>query len=216
MKNWIRQNIAPFAIYWFYRLWSSTWRIEIFENESLRSLIKEKQPFIFAIWHGDEIAMMVFARIYRVATMSSTSADGDMMDKVLRKFGFETSRGSSTRGGARALIGLLKLMRTGRAAVVTVDGPKGPYHVPKPGVFELSRHMKCAIIPGAIGCSNAYVFKKSWNKTYLPLPFAKVFLEWGEPLAPVEESEDPRSEALARALQLKLDAVGHSVGKKVQ
>src|SRR5690606_18737721 len=109
-------------------------------------------------WHGDELAVLHLVKRYRLATMTSTSKDGAIIDYVIRKLGGDTSRGSSTRGAVTALKGLVRLGRSGRVLSLAVDGPKGPIYEPKPGVFELSKLCGAAIVPVGVAVTKAHVF----------------------------------------------------------
>lgn len=207
-----RNYFLPWAAWLFYRLLSLTWRIEIIESNSVKQLKASGNSWICAIWHGDELAIITFCRFYKVATMTSTSKDGELMDRVLHKLGMATARGSSTRGGVSALKGMIRLTKNGWSPVIPVDGPKGPYHKAKPGVFELSKLTKTPIIPVGVAASNSFVFKKSWNKAYIPLPFSKVALVWGETFD-YDPALDPRSPVLAQSLEHALAAVGQKAVK---
>lgn len=198
----MRSRVLAFLIVMVYRLLALTWRLRLVENAELRSRIDAGLPVTFAIWHGDELALLAFARRYSVATMTSTSKDGDLMDQALRYFGFKTSRGSSTRGGARALAGILRLAK-GSNPVVAVDGPKGPIHRVKPGVIEIAKKLECPIFPAGLANTNCHVFRKSWNQAYIPLPFARVTLVWGAGMT-VPDTMDSRDESLARDLESRL------------
>jgi lysophospholipid acyltransferase (LPLAT)-like uncharacterized protein len=216
VNAWLRQKVLPSLVYYLYRAYASTWRLTLDEPESLKELIRSGNPFIFALWHGDEIALMRFSTHYHAATMASTSKDGELMNGVLHRFGFKTSRGSSTRGGARALLGLVRLVQQEkRAAVVTVDGPKGPYHVPKLGVFELSRILAAPIVVGGVACSNSHVFEKSWNKAYVPLPFSKVVLKWLDPMPAVPSDADTRQIGFGDALRERLELASRLASEKL-
>jgi lysophospholipid acyltransferase (LPLAT)-like uncharacterized protein len=205
------RKLLPYLIWAFFRLWTSTWRLrEGGAHAALRAAVAAKRPVVFAFWHGDELALLPFAPRYPVAAMVSTSRDGDLMTKVLNLIGVQTSRGSSTRGGISALKGILRLSREGLIPMVAVDGPRGPFHQPKPGVFELSALLRAEIYPACIACSGAFVFKKSWNKTYLPWLFARVSVFWGEPMPAVDRVADPRDPRLAEQLAARLDEAGRA------
>ena len=167
----------------------------------MKEALKNKTPFLLAHWHGDELALLKLASRYSIATMTSTSKDGELMNYVLQKLGAKTSRGSSTRGGISALKGLIRLMKDGSNATMAVDGPKGPLHQVKPGVFELSRLSKAPIFVGGVACKNKIVFKKSWNQAILPLPFARVVINWSGPSPIVHREQDPRDKRLAQDLK---------------
>ena len=108
-----RRFLLPRLIWWFYRLWTWTWRLKVYESPELKHLFEKSAPIIFAHWHGDEPALTHLVTPYRIATMTSTSRDGALIDFVIRKLGGATSRGSDTRGGVGALKGLVTLMRKG-------------------------------------------------------------------------------------------------------
>lgn len=206
LKDLLRARLLPFLVYWFYFLWSSTWRLRLYEPPEMKDLIAAKQNFVMAFWHGDELAILAFRRFYRLTTMASTSQDGELMNSVLGRMGIMTSRGSSTRGGARALIGIIKWAKDGWTPVIPVDGPKGPIYKVKPGVFDLAKRLDAAIVPAGMWCSKKIDFPKSWNKTYLPLPFAKVHLRWGTPIHILDFELDSRDPVLAEGLEAALNS----------
>ncbi len=169
----------------------------------MKQLLAERKPFLLAHWHGDELVLISLAKRYRIATITSTSKDGELMNQVLIWLGAVTSRGSSTRGAVGALKGLLKLMKKGHNASFAVDGPKGPLHRVKPGVFEVAKLLACPIFYAGVYTSEKKVFAKSWNKTFLPYPFAKIKIVWGGPVL-VDENQDPRQFELAKSLETGL------------
>lgn len=173
--------MLPLLIAVVYWLWSHTWRFKVDEHPLFKEALK-KGPVIFAFWHGDEMVVLRLGPVYHCAAMTSTSRDGELMTRVLKYFKFGVSRGSSTRGGARALIGMLRLIKSGYNATVAVDGPKGPRHKVKPGIVALAEKSGAPIIPTGVARKRALVFEKSWNKTYLPWPFSKVVVSFGKPI----------------------------------
>lgn len=211
----IKRHLIPWFIWIVYELWVATWRKRIVHSKGLDRLISEGAPLVFAHWHGDELAITHLVRKYRIATMTSTSSDGEIIDFVIRRFGGKTSRGSSTRGGTGALKGLVRLMRQGYRASMAVDGPKGPLHEVKPGVFELSRLAHAHIIPMGISCSNPIIFEKSWNKAILPKPFSRVVVVFGEPFELLAKDTNPRSEQLKTSLASALSDASHQAGKLI-
>lgn len=196
-----RKYILPIIVFVFYRTLSATWRVRIIEPDSLKQSLKNRESVIFAHWHGDELALLHTVKRYRVATIASQSKDGELMNTVLKWLGARTSRGSSTRGGVQALKGLLRLLKDGGNCSFAVDGPKGPLHKVKPGVFELSRMVSAPIYAGGIAVDRAIHFPKSWNKTFLPKPFAKVIIYWHNPMNPVPREGDARNPDLALELE---------------
>lgn len=175
----------------------------------------EGSPVVLAHWHGDELAILHQLGPQKACAMVSTSKDGELMDVAIRLLGAKTSRGSSTRGGASALRGILRLAKEGWRPSVAVDGPKGPRHKVKPGVFEISRLTGGSIVPLAAVASGAHVFEKAWNKTYLPLPFSKVQIAYMKPLPAVGRDDDARSPELASTLEQALANAGHYASKLI-
>jgi lysophospholipid acyltransferase (LPLAT)-like uncharacterized protein len=199
MKFWLQS----FIIWVIYKTLQLTWRISYDEPEDFKRNLKSRTPMILAHWHGDELAIVHVARRYRVATIVSTSKDGERMNGVFKLLGGKTSRGSSTRGGVSALKGLIRFVRNGYNCSFAVDGPKGPLYSVKPGVFELSRVVSSGntqIFAAGVWCDRAWKFPKSWNQAYLPKPFARVHIIWRLALLGVTKDQDPKDPELAKRL----------------
>lgn len=201
MNYYFRKYFLGFLIWLIFRILSSTWRVTIDEPEDMKNLIKSKKNLIFGHWHGDEVALIYMVNRYKIATITSTSQDGEMMNTVIHLLGGVTSRGSSTRGAVNALKGLIRIVKQqNRNSSFAVDGPKGPIHVVKPGIFEFSRLTGNPIYAVGVSCDRAWVFEKSWNKAYLPKPFAKIYMQWVFVCDAVTKEQDPRSEKLSESL----------------
>jgi lysophospholipid acyltransferase (LPLAT)-like uncharacterized protein len=203
-----RKHVLPWIVYFFYTTLHRTWRIQVIESASLKRALSESKPMVYAHWHGDELGIVYLLKPYRSAAIVSTSRDGELMDSVIRKLGARTSRGSSTRGGVSALRGILRLAKEGWRPSVAVDGPKGPLHKVKPGVFEISKIIGGEIFPLTVACDSKFVFKKSWNKSFLPLPFARLVVVWGESLPAVARETDAHDPNLALRLEEALANAG--------
>lgn len=171
------QRLLGWAILIAYRLLAWTWRKTVIAHASVTAA--HGRAIIFAHWHGDELAIAHLARAWRIATMTSTSRDGQLMDFVVRGLGGVTARGSSSRGAVGALKGLVRLCRGGHNASMAVDGPRGPYHQVKPGVFQLARLTSGVVTPVGVAASAGYVFARSWNRAHIPYPFARVVVYFG-------------------------------------
>ena len=203
MKSFFRKLLTSF-IYYFYKVLSSTWRIERHIHPETATLVESKSPLIFAHWHGDELTLLTQIRHFKIATMTSKSKDGELINSVLLKLGALTSRGSSSRGAISGLKGLVRLCKMGHPISFAVDGPRGPLHKVKPGVFELSKISQAKVIPVGAEASKRFVFEKSWNKTFLPLPFSKVAIVYGPPLTAISKNTDPRNPTHLQSLEAAL------------
>lgn len=209
-KSSLLLTLEAVSIWLVYRLLVLTWRIRIIEDPSVTEARREGRPCIFAHWHGDELAVAHLAGRYRIATMTSTSTDGQIMDGVIRRLGGVTARGSSSRGGKAALKGLVRLCREGRNASVAVDGPRGPLHEVKPGVFQIARLTDGVVVPVGQAASKRHVFENSWNKAKLPWPFARVVIYFGPAQAPSAEAIKQEGDVLAARLGEQIHDAGRS------
>lgn len=213
--NKLRGYILGFIIWIIYKLISFTWRVSIQEPEEMTSELQTNQSVILAHFHGDELMLISLAKKYKIATMTSTSKDGEIMNTALHLLGAKTSRGSATRGGVSALKGLIRLNKSGFNASFAVDGPKGPIHKVKPGVFEFSRLTHSNIYACGVAVTHAWHFPKSWNKTYLPKPFSKIQVVWTGPLQAINKDTDPRSPELAKTLENQLFDANRQASKLI-
>jgi lysophospholipid acyltransferase (LPLAT)-like uncharacterized protein len=141
-------------------------------------------PVIYITWHSEEITMLPRCGFTRGNIMVSNSKDGDILAAVVRRWGYRTSRGSSSRGAAAALLALRRALSRGDNIILAVDGPRGPRHEAKPGAFHLAARAGAWICPVGVAVSRAHVFRKSWSRSRLPLPGARVVGIFGEPYRP--------------------------------
>lgn len=207
-----RTAVLPVLAYVFYRLLHATWRISFDECPAFRQALAEHTPVILAHWHGDELAFIHLVARYRIATITSTSKDGELIDKVLGWLGAATSRGSSTRGGANALRGIIgHCRREGHNVSFAVDGPKGPIYRVKPGVFEFSRLMHAPIYAASVGVSRPHIFNRAWNKAVLPGFFSRIHVSVQPVMPALSRDMDPRCPQLAGQLENALNEGRKSV-----
>jgi len=191
--------------YWIYRLLSATWRVELDEQPPFLEEIENPQPVVIAHWHGNELALIHLVKRYRIATLASQSRDGEIMNRILISLGAATSRGSSSRGGMAGLRGLVRLCRANRHNVsFAVDGPKGPLHVVKPGVFEFSRLMNAPIYAASVSANRVWCLHRSWNRAILPKPFARVKIRFVRVFDPISKTMDIHDPELAGQLERHL------------
>lgn len=213
IKDFFYFNVAPLIVACVYGLLSKTLKIDFYgDREALEQHIFGRRKCVFAHWHGDELAILgVFA--YRgLVILSSLSRDGTMMARMMKLFGYTVYRGSSSRGGARGLIGLIKAVKSGAQTSLAVDGPRGPIYEVKPGIADLALRTGAPIVCGRVFCHPRWFFKKSWNKAYLPKPFSRVGIVVGSCIdtTQIEPDKDrkERIEAVCHAVKSKLDHLG--------
>ena len=199
-----RSRVLPFLIWCLYFPLKLSWRFEIHEPDDLKRALAQNKMLVFSHWHGDELGILFVANRYRASAITSTSKDGEIINGFLNLIGVKTARGSSTRGGVSALKGILRLAKEGYRQSFAVDGPKGPYHKVKPGALEVAKLLNCQIHPLGVACSKSFVFQKSWNKTYLPYPFARIVLFWGQPLLEIPRDADVLASGRREELEFAL------------
>jgi len=162
-------------------------------------------PILFALWHGRMFLSIQAHRREGIVTMASQSKDGEIIAGIAESLGYETVRGSSSRGGGRALIGLMRQIDAGFDGAVTPDGPRGPAHVFAPGAAIAAQRTGALIVPIRAAASRAWRLK-SWDRFLIPKPFARVDVSYGVPTGvevgtPREAAEDaPRLQALLDAV----------------
>ncbi len=206
----IKAMVFGVLIWILYKSIQSTWRIQLIEPEEFRRRLANREPFVLAHWHGDELALIHLNRRYRIATLVSLSQDGEMMNTVLYLLGCTTVRGSSSRGSVSGLRALMKLVQHGHVLSFAVDGPRGPRHEVKPGVLEVARTFQLPVFAGRVQCESKWTAERAWNLAYLPKPFAKVIIEWVPVFHKLTKDQDPRSPELLQTLKQALVSKGEA------
>ncbi len=181
----------------------TTWRLRWVGQEHARSVWATGRKVIYAFWHGRMLALCFSHRRQRIHIMVSEHRDGEMIAQTVRLLGFVPVRGSTTRGGLKALFKIADRATAGYDTAITPDGPKGPRCRVQPGVITLAQRSGMPIIPVA----NAASFKKTlstWDRFLLPLPFSKVAIVLGAPIyIPKKLSQkdlEKKREAVQRAI----------------
>lgn len=193
--------LAPAAAF-LYRLWNATLRVTEVNRSAVESYAASGS-MIFSFWHDELFAAPPLRKNLRIITVVSRSRDAEFLARTLRSLGVETARGSSSRGGTAALLQTAKYIKENRChACVTIDGPRGPRHEVKDGVFFLARHAEAPLVPFRVFYKRAKVFA-SWDKFQLPLPFTRVCLVFGEPY--FLSSKDLAPDDLARERMILKD-----------
>jgi len=171
-KDRVTIRIADVAFYLAIRLIGPTLRIEAENEEKYREIIDRGHQPIIALWHDRIFAGVWYLRNRGLAVLTSKSKDGEYIARFLTRFGFGAIRGSSSRGGVRGLVEMIRLMRQGVPMAFTVDGPRGPRYVAKSGPVMLAKKTGNPILPFVIECSSYWTIN-SWDKLQIPWPFAR-------------------------------------------
>jgi lysophospholipid acyltransferase (LPLAT)-like uncharacterized protein len=180
------------------------WRVEGLEH--LDAIVASGRQPVMAFWHGRILAAAFYFRRRGIVVITSDNFDGEWIARIIERFGYGTARGSSTRGGVKALLRLARIMEQGRPAGFTLDGPRGPARVAQPGAVWLSQRTGNPILPFHLESSSAWTMR-SWDRTQIPKPFSTVALAVGEPMTVGEDLEASRLELEARLSALEQRAL---------
>lgn len=149
-------------------------------NPLVRDLKQRKKNVIYVFWHGRQFFLLWAYRHKNISLLISQSKDGELIARVGEQLGYQTIRGSSSRGGKKALVQLIRKARQGFDLAITPDGPRGPAGNVEFGVLFVASKTGLPIIPLAFGAKRKFIFK-SWDKFCLPLPWSKVTVVEGAP-----------------------------------
>ncbi len=172
------------------RVWLMTLRLELRVHPSLEEAPASGRPWLLAFFHGKQWPLLAWERRRDTVVMVSLSKDGELQSRALSLLGFTVVRGSSSRGGARGLAAIVRRLKAGaHDAAFAVDGPRGPYGVPKPGVVVAARAARGLVVPMGSAVSGAKIFARAWDRFELAWPFARVSVVLGPPLELSDDQE---------------------------
>lgn len=194
MRAWLA---APLTL--LLRLWLATLRVKRVGVERLDRLRAQETPVVFALWHSDQLLVLRGHHEERPCVLVSRSRDGSLLSGVLARFGYAVVRGSTSRGGAMGLRGLVRALERGLRPTLAVDGPRGPAGSVAPGIVGLARRSGAVVVPVAAAAARN-VRLSSWDRTRLPLPASRAVVVYGEPVAVVDGSLGAGCEAVREAL----------------
>jgi lysophospholipid acyltransferase (LPLAT)-like uncharacterized protein len=161
-----------------------------------------RQP-IMAFWHGRILPATYYFRNRGIVVITSENFDGEWIAGIIERFGYGTARGSTSRGGRRALLQLKRDMAAGRAAGFTIDGPRGPARVAQPGAVFLAKLTGNPVLPFHLEADRHWT-TSSWDRTQVPRPFATVAIAMGAPIEVAADADESAIEAARRQLEAEL------------
>jgi lysophospholipid acyltransferase (LPLAT)-like uncharacterized protein len=163
------------------RLLGGTWRVTRLGTEEWEAAVAPCGHCIFALWHARLLPLVYTHRGRGVAVLISRHRDGELVARMVQKLGFETARGSSTRGGEEGLRDMIEWAERGRSLAITPDGPRGPAERVKPGLVFLASRTGFPILPVAAAAVPEWRLR-SWDGFRVPRPFARVLVAYGPPI----------------------------------
>jgi len=183
-----------------------TMKIKIKGFEAVQELIKSKR-FVFAFWHSRILMVSFLYQGWGAAIMVSQSRDGEVIARILSRQRHRIIRGSTTRGGVRALAKMIRILKKdGCSGAVIPDGPQGPRCQVQPGVITLGKKTGHAIIPVTYSARRIKVFS-SWDRFILPRPFTKGMFVYGKPLWVSKLTTSDKEDELRIQLENELNRI---------
>jgi lysophospholipid acyltransferase (LPLAT)-like uncharacterized protein len=179
------------------RLLATSWKIHLVHEERWRRLYQAKRPHVFLLWHEALLPLLWQHRGQGVAIVVSEAREGRYLAEFADTLGYRSLYGSSTRGGARALLGAVRELQAGRTVAFTPDGPRGPRRELKPGVVAAAQRGGAPIVPIHAETDQAWRLH-SWDRFMIPKPFAHVWITYGHPFE-VAAGESGFAEGVGRA-----------------
>jgi len=210
MKDWLKRYrdnmllffaslIGPILIF----LLGKTLRIKWIGEENLNPIREGKGRVLYAFWHGRMLILSYSHRWQKIHVLISQHRDGELIASIIERLGFATIRGSTTRGGTKAIFEMAKKGVDGYDVAITPDGPKGPRFKVQPGTIYVAQRSGLPILPVTNSAKSRWTLS-SWDGFLIPKPFSKAVIMIGEPIYVSPESTPQELEEKKEELEKKL------------
>ena len=166
---------------WIIRILGVTWRVRMIDAGPVDRLRHDGQPVALLLWHGQLLPLLYVMRFQSIATLISTHKDGELIAQIAKRLGCKLVRGSSSRGGDRALLGLVRTLKDGFTIAVTPDGPRGPYRSFAVGALVAAHRANAPVVAFGVHASRAW-YLPSWDQFMIPKPFARLTIVFDTPM----------------------------------
>jgi len=199
MLLFLASSIGPILIF----LLGKTLRIKWIGEENLNPIREDKGRVLYAFWHGRMLILSYSHRWQKIHVLISQHRDGELIASIIERLGFATIRGSTTRGGTKAIFEMAKKGVDGYDVAITPDGPKGPRFKVQPGTIYIAQRSGLPIIPVTNSAKSRWTLS-SWDGFLIPKPFSKAVIMIGEPIYVSPESTPQELEEKKEELEKKL------------
>lgn len=209
LSRWRRLQIPiiAWAVYGVIRLIGPTLRIEIVGVRNAIQIRNFGTPGIGALWHRCIFTAAWVWRNRGVVVMNTVNFDGQWTRRVVERLGFGTAQGSSSRGAVEGLLALARQIEAGKHVAFTVDGPRGPRYLAKPGAVILARRTASPISPVHFGLQWAFTFRNSWDLFQVPLPFSGAVMFVAPPIYVPKDADSDVMKQKQDEMQAALERV---------
>jgi len=199
---------ADWVFYMLINLIGRTARFEVIGWENHEKAVANGGLPIYVFWHDRIFLTTYWWRKRRIVVMTSRSFDGEYIARFIQRFGYGAVRGSSTRGGAGAIVEMTRLMRAGCTTAFTIDGPKGPRYVAKMGAVMLAKKSGQPIVPVTMALER-YWTTPSWDLFQIPKPFTRARVYVARPIYVPPDADEKLLAAKRDELQQTLEELNH-------
>ncbi|MCX5750762.1 MAG: DUF374 domain-containing protein [Candidatus Saganbacteria bacterium] len=212
-------RFAGFILYWTIFLINKTMRITPLNDAHYHNLKNKGQNIIFIFWHQASFCLLYLYRGQKACIITSKSMRGEILTSAAQRFGYRMERieeeGGKTSERMRSLIGILRVLKQGYDTNLAVDGPAGPIYKMKPGAVFLAVKSGLPILPVAVAAKIKITLFSRWDKYFIPFPFSKVVVNFGEPVYLKEDLlEDEYADKISM-LEDKLKDLTYEAEEKV-
>jgi lysophospholipid acyltransferase (LPLAT)-like uncharacterized protein len=184
------------------RALGATWSWQVSGAEHLQTVAASGHQPILSFWHGRIFPATLYFQRRGIVVITSENYDGEWIARIITKFGYGTARGSTSKGGSRALLQMVRDVKS-KAVAFTLDGPRGPAEVAQPGAVWLSKATGNPLIPFHAEAASSWQLK-SWDRTQIPKPFSKVAMAIAPPIYVPRETNEQDLEEWRQRLQQSL------------
>ncbi len=184
-------------------------------NREIAQSLSRNNNYIYGFWHQNIFATICAHKGQAYAALISGSKDGEIVSGVARYFGFTPVRGSSSKGGVRAMDHMVNLIHDGLPGAVTLDGPRGPAHKTKRGIVEMAKKTRTPILPLMVLPQRYWFFKKSWDEFRIPKPFSKIYVAFGNPIQVSQDLPREKYAAICQQIENELENLENNLHKEM-
>jgi lysophospholipid acyltransferase (LPLAT)-like uncharacterized protein len=207
--------VVPRVVWALFSLIGLTWRFEVIAEDGVVPVVfgEKAGPEIYCFWHQCVLPCTLYFRRSNAVILISRSFDGELITRILKMFGFDAVRGSSSRGAREGLLGLKQVIESGRTAIFTADGPRGPIYRTKMGPIKLAQMTGAPIGAFHLEPEHAWTIR-SWDRFLVPKPFTRIVVSWVQwtrvPADLADAEYEPKREELNAAIErARLRALRH-------
>ncbi len=174
--------VVPMFFCLIAKLLCCTYRIKIIGKEHEDQLLNQGKPILFVSWHQGLLYYVYHFRNRNGIVMVSKSKDGELMSRIIKLLGFQSARGSSSRGGKEAMTHMIDVINeTQCSGGLVADAPRGPFGIAKMGIIKIAKETGLPLIP-VMFWAKRKILLHNWDKTILPLPFTRTVFFYADPI----------------------------------